>query len=980
MNGVLSGVEWYFTVIVFVLYLFCHIFEPALLTVQRNHSRKLRIVVLRVTREEMLMRKEIKSNLKFCLFVLLTAVTVIAMAPFVSFSGLTLEASAEEITDSGIIYYISSEGNAEVSGYEESISSVITVPEEVNGYPVTAIGYGAFQDCPALTEITLPDSITLINEDAFRGCTALTSIAIPDSVTFIGGCAFCDCTSLESITLPDSVAYIDVGAFFGCTSLESITLPDCITYISVEMFYGCTALTSITIPDSVTSVYFEAFYGCTALTDIIIPDSVTYIGSDAFYDTAYYNNEANWENGILYIGNHLIDVKDTVAGNITLKNGIKTIPAGAFYQCASLTGITIPNSVTRIDHSAFDGCTSLSSITIPDSVTSIDDYTFRGCTSLSNIIVPDSVMDICSSAFAECTSLKSINIPDSVTDIYYGAFADCTSLASITIPDSVTYIDSDAFYNTAYYNNEANWENGILYIGNHLIDIKDTVAGSITLKNGIKRIPSGAFYDCTSLAGITIPDSVTSIGDSAFAGCTSLTSINIPDSVTMIYDSAFEGCTSLTSINIPDSVTDIGYFAFEGCTSLTSITIPDSVTYIDSDAFYNTAYYNNEANWKNGVLYINNHLIAVKEVKGDYVVREGTRTIASFTGCREMTGITIPDTVTSLQYYAFQGCTSLEKIELPDTLINVYSNAFEDTAYYNNEENYENNVLYIGKYLIGANDNVNGDITVKDGTKVIANNALRGMHKVKSVKLPDTLEYIGISAFYSCDLTEVVLPESVSFVGFSAFCGCESLKKITILNPQAELDDFTVGGGWPDGFIKAVIHGYDGSTAEAYAKEHNMEFVSLGAYDVKNNITETETVKTVGENSIFAVSENTVEGLLNNIKADVVIKDKDGKDVKNTDILKSGMTVTFTDKDGKAIETLTVIVPGDNDGDGAVSSADARSALRAAVGLDKMNDWQMSASDVEEMDKKEISSADARYILRAAVGLASFKDWIKRVK
>ena len=427
-----------------------------------------------------------------------------------------------------------------------------------------------------------------------------------------------------------------------------------------------------------------------------------------------------------------------------------------------------------------------------------------------------------------------------------------------------------------------------------------------------------AFWECETLASLTIPESVTYIGKYALASCNceSLISVVIPNSVTSIGDSAFEGCTSLTSINIPDSVTDIGYSAFEGCTSLTSITIPDSVTYIDSDAFYNTAYYNNEANWKNGVLYINNHLIAVKEVKGDYVVREGTRTIASFTGCREMTGITIPDTVTSLQYYAFQGCTSLEKIELPDTLIDVYSNAFEDTAYYNNEENYENNVLYIGKYLIGANDNVNGDITVKDGTKVIANNALRGMYKVKSVKLPDTLEYIGISAFYSCDLTEVVLPESVSFVGFSAFCGCESLKKITILNPQAELDDFTVGGGWPDGYIKAVIHGYDGSTAEAYAKEHNMEFVSLGAYDVKNNITETETVKTVGENSIFAVSENTVEGLLNNIKADVVIKDKDGKDVKNTDILKSGMTVTFTDKDGKAIVPISTARAGNVIGGG----------------------------------------------------------------
>ena len=204
------------------------------------------------------------------------------------------------------------------------------------------------------------------------------------------------------------------------------------------------------------------------------------------------------------------------------------------------------------------------------------------------------------------------------------------------------------------------------------------------------------------------------------------------------------------------------------------------------------------------------------------------------------------------------------------------------------------------------------------------------------------------------------------------------MKKITVLNPKAELADGFVKNY--DGSVIDEIYGYDNSTAQLYAKEYGIRFVSLGAYDVSKYVTETETVKTVGENSIFAVADNTVDVLISNINTDVVIKDKDGKDVAATDRLKSGMTVTFTDAEGKTVRTLTVVVPGDNDGDGAVSSSDARSALRAAVGLDKLNDWQMSASDVEETEKKEISSADARFILRAAVGLESFKDWIKSVK
>ncbi len=220
--------------------------------------------------------------------------------------------------------------------------------------------------------------------------------------------------------------------------------------------------------------------------------------------------------------------------------------------------------VTSIGMQAFSGYTRLESITIPDSVTSIDDF-----------------------VFSDCTSLESVTIPDSVTSIGDETFYWCTSLKSITIPDSVTSIDSLAFYNTAYYNNESNWENGVLYIGKHLIEAKDTVSGSYTIKDGTKTIASSAFSDCESLVSVTIPDSVTSIGEEAFYNCTSLESVTIPDSVTSIGHGAFSNCKSLASIAIPDSVTSIGKSAFYNCTSLASITIPDSVTSIGKYAFYN---------------------------------------------------------------------------------------------------------------------------------------------------------------------------------------------------------------------------------------------------------------------------------------------------------------------------------------------------------------------------------------------------------
>ena len=216
--------------------------------------------------------------------------------------------------------------------------------------------------------VRIPEKISYLTVDSIGSCmflgnSTLKSVTIPDSIRTIESYAFCECTNLRNVSFGKGVTNIGEGVFDSCSALTSITLPDSIVNISDWMFHKCTNLTYITIPSGVTSIGKRAFYDCESLRIIDIPDGVTNIGSDAFTYTAYYKNTANWENGVLYIGNHLI--KSTASGEYTIKEGTRSIASGAFSDCKNLTSVVIPTSLKAIGKGAFDGCSGLTTVYIP---------------------------------------------------------------------------------------------------------------------------------------------------------------------------------------------------------------------------------------------------------------------------------------------------------------------------------------------------------------------------------------------------------------------------------------------------------------------------------------------------------------------------------------------------------------------------------------------------------------------------------------
>ena len=201
---------------------------------------------------------------------------------------------------SDYLTYTVTDGKATITGCDKSISGDITIPATLGGYPVAAIGNGAFSGNHNLISVTLPNGIVSIDSCAFEYCVNLVSVSLPDSVVHIGYGAFMDCMSLKSINLPSKLTSIDGRAFSYCYALTSITIPDSVTSIGDMAFFGC-ALTSITIPDSVTNIGNEAFEECHNLTSITIGNGVTSIGNAAFdvcpalTDVYYAGTRERWE-------------------------------------------------------------------------------------------------------------------------------------------------------------------------------------------------------------------------------------------------------------------------------------------------------------------------------------------------------------------------------------------------------------------------------------------------------------------------------------------------------------------------------------------------------------------------------------------------------------------------------------------------------------------------------------------------------------
>ena len=418
---------------------------------------------------------------------------------------------------------------------------------------------------------------------------------------------------------------------------------------------------------------------------------------------------------------------------------------------------------------------------------------FGECENITSVIISDGVEKIGRFAFDTCSQLTSVTIPDSVTEIEDYAFVRCGNLYSIYLPDSVEYVGDNVFYETPIYNNEENWDDFVLYVGNHLIKVDSKATGAFSIKPGTKTIADEAFKDCKNITSVTVPSGLVGVGWFAFSGCSSISTLWFPDSLKRVEAGAFQSCENLKTIRFGNGIKKLGRALFYNTNNLENV-------YIDGlENWYNIEL---EDSSSNPMAYAKNLYIDGQKLT-ELTIPEGITEIPQYAFCGndDIVILKIPDTVTSIGMSAFSGCSSLEEVSIPPSVKNIWSDAFLNSSIKSvyitdlaawcgiSFSGKSSNPLNEAEQLYVNNKPVK-NLVIPNGVKSISKFAFYGCYEFNTITLPESLERLGSFAFGNCkQIKSIRFPERLTEVGGGAFAYCRKLEEVIITNKWIEIGE-----------------------------------------------------------------------------------------------------------------------------------------------------------------------------------------------
>ncbi|MGN0768130.1 MAG: leucine-rich repeat domain-containing protein [Christensenellales bacterium] len=715
------------------------------------------------------------------------------------------------------------------------------IPATIGGYPIASLG-AAFENNVSVKEIVVPDGVSGLG--SFYGCSALENVVIGNAVTRIPDRAFYGCIALDNLVIPVAVKEIGKEAFYGCEGLETVyfdgksaaellaTEEECgyITAYAVSLYVSQDAPVT-SVDETVYTLLPETKDGYSVYTRLYWS-----VGDDAF---AYLIKEGG-ENEYSITVDGTGNMKDYAAlalvpwnryassiVRLVVRSGVGALGRNAFASLVSLKEVYYNAAEARyIDNKKlFDGSGAESGITlrIGADVKEIPSHLFRENARLKEIIYEDGALGaIGDYAFYGCVYLETVSVPDTVTVIGAHAFENCTGITEITVGLGVTTIGQKAFYgadnlSVVNYNakNAEDAEGNASVFDSAYKAVENGGGFVVNVGTAVTRIPSYAFYDCGNLIGLVIPNkgALTEIGKEAFYKCEALVSVTLPSTLATVSERAFAEATSLSGITFGTGTS--------------------ALTVIGKEAFLNTAFYSDDANWTTqsdgitrGVLYLaGKYLIkAVSGLSGEYTVSGATAVIAdnAFEDCNALEYIRIPTAVEYIGENAFAGCARLKTVYVASyaaaagfaevgSFGGILTNAIH--VYIAKTLVTDRNVR-IGQYLKSGYALIDGEIVFGSGSYYAYTKAAWDTGDTQAYLINDennpgyyeiNVKGAGRMADYSKDnlmpwrdylalISRINVNAGVTKVGDSAFFGCSEATSVVMGNTVEEIGEAAFEG------------------------------------------------------------------------------------------------------------------------------------------------------------------------------------------
>ncbi len=168
-----------------------------------------------------------------------------------------------------------------------------------------------------------------------------------------------------------------------------------------------------------------------------------------------------------------------------------------------------------------------------------------------------------------------------------------------------------------------------------------------------------------------------------------------------------------------------------------------------------------------------------------------------FYGCKNLSSVTLPETLKTVGKGAFSGCR-ITKVTIPQNVTVIERNAFDSCkSIIINESNKsfssdKYGVLFNKKKTVLIQYPTRNSRTaykIPDTVKEISDEAFSGASKLKSITLPSGVRTIGFYAFRGCkSLVSITLPKGITVINGGTFAECKSLRSVIIPDTVTTLE------------------------------------------------------------------------------------------------------------------------------------------------------------------------------------------------